>query len=64
MVDDKGSRVLLECQMDDGSVWSCDVAGDNWVNIKPSDEFLTEKFQKLAQPKQSNKPIKAIPDPK
>lgn len=32
--------------MDDGSIWSCDQNGENWFQEKPTDNKLTELFNK------------------
>lgn len=47
---DTGSQYAIECTMSDGSVWTCDVKGDNWEKIVMSPDELTQLFKKTALP--------------
>lgn len=41
-----GGKQNLECTMEDGSIWTCNVDGSVFVKIAPSHEELTDKFNK------------------
>ena len=34
----------IQCAMSDGSIWRCDMKGENWERIKMNDFDLTKKF--------------------
>lgn len=38
-------RPRILCSMSDGSVWSCNLEGKNWVREIPSHQELTELFR-------------------
>ncbi len=38
------NSVRVVCDMSDGSIWSCNKAGDDWKEEKPSYDTLTIKF--------------------
>lgn len=45
------SQPYLECQIDDGSLWTCTPQGTNWQKIKLSNAELTELLFNAQQSK-------------
>jgi len=41
---DKEGNMYLKCTIDDGSVWTCDIDGTNWVQIRPTTVALESSF--------------------
>ncbi len=39
-----GKDIFLQNHMSDGSIWNCDLKGENWVKIIPNTKELQEKF--------------------
>lgn len=48
------------CDMDDGSIWSCDQNGENWFQEKPINTKLTELFNKRSKEGTSGKKSSGI----
>lgn len=40
-------KPLLECNMSDGSTWTCDIEGKNWKQEKLGNDELTKLFNNI-----------------
>ncbi len=43
------STMCISCVMSDESQWTCNMKGENWEMIKPSDFELSKKFSQRNQ---------------
>lgn len=50
---DENMHQYYECSMSDGSIWSCDMEGNNWKKVILEDSILTQKFNDFISPKHS-----------
>ncbi len=38
------NETIIQCEMEDGTTWKCDIEGNNWKKVIPSENELTIKF--------------------